>query len=93
MLGMMLPARLPSSTLTPPLTSRPSRGSYAASAREETFSSLGFVGSALYRISEALEMANHRAQSNTEEGSKRNISYHYDAGNDFYKLFLDNTMM
>ena len=38
-------------------------------------------------------MAAHRANSNTEAGSVRNISYHYDAGNDFYKLFLDNTMM
>ena len=38
-------------------------------------------------------MAAHRANSNTESGSKRNISYHYDAGNDFYRLFLDDTMM
>lgn len=27
------------------------------------------------------------------QGSRRNISAHYDAGNDMYKLFLDPTMM
>ena len=54
---------------------------------------LGLLGGLLYRLSEALEMAAHRANTNTEEGSVRNISYHYDAGNDFYKLFLDDTML
>ena len=29
---------------------------------------------------------------NTLSGSKKNISYHYDLGNDFYRLFLDETM-
>ena len=70
-----------------------SRASCGQKAREATFESLGSLGGLLYRISEAFEMAAHRANSNTESGSKRNISYHYDAGNDFYKLFLDDTMM
>ncbi|MEM1110740.1 MAG: cyclopropane-fatty-acyl-phospholipid synthase family protein [Pseudomonadota bacterium] len=35
----------------------------------------------------------HYANRNTREGSKRNISAHYDLGNDFFKLFLDDTMM
>lgn len=35
----------------------------------------------------------HRARANTIEGSRRNIEEHYDAGNDMYKLFLDDTMM
>ncbi|APX22351.1 MAG: class I SAM-dependent methyltransferase [Rhodobacteraceae bacterium] len=29
---------------------------------------------------------------NTKRGSRRNISAHYDLGNDFYKLWLDETM-
>ena len=39
------------------------------------------------------EMAAHKALSNTKEGSKKNIEYHYDAGNAFYSLFLDNTLL
>lgn len=31
-------------------------------------------------------------QSNTIKGSKRNINAHYDLGNDFYSLWLDETM-
>lgn len=34
----------------------------------------------------------HMARRNTTEGSKLNISAHYDLGNDFYALFLDGTM-
>jgi cyclopropane-fatty-acyl-phospholipid synthase len=34
----------------------------------------------------------HRARRNTVEGSRRNIEAHYDLGNDFYELFLDETM-
>jgi len=34
----------------------------------------------------------HRWRSNSEEGSRRNIQAHYDLGNDFYRLFLDETM-
>ncbi|EEH51902.1 uncharacterized protein MICPUCDRAFT_23078, partial [Micromonas pusilla CCMP1545] len=40
-----------------------------------------------------MEFAAHAALSNTREGSKRNIEYHYDAGNRFYKLWLDDTML
>ncbi|MFN2288541.1 MAG: class I SAM-dependent methyltransferase, partial [Chromatocurvus sp.] len=35
----------------------------------------------------------HTINRNTHEGSKRNISAHYDLGNDFFRLFLDPTMM
>ena len=31
----------------------------------------------------------HRMRRNTRSGSRRNISAHYDLGNDFYRLFLD----
>jgi cyclopropane-fatty-acyl-phospholipid synthase len=34
----------------------------------------------------------HRARRNTISGSRRNIRAHYDLGNDFYRLFLDETM-
>lgn len=34
----------------------------------------------------------HRARDNNLRGSKENISAHYDLGNDFYKLWLDETM-
>ena len=34
----------------------------------------------------------HRARSNTREGSKANISAHYDLGNAFYELWLDPGM-
>ena len=34
----------------------------------------------------------HLLRANTKAGSKRNIIAHYDLGNDFYKLWLDETM-
>ncbi len=34
----------------------------------------------------------HRRNRNTKPGSRRNISAHYDLGNDFYRLWLDETM-
>jgi cyclopropane-fatty-acyl-phospholipid synthase len=35
----------------------------------------------------------HWFNRNTKEGSRKNISAHYDLGNNFFKLFLDETMM
>jgi cyclopropane-fatty-acyl-phospholipid synthase len=34
----------------------------------------------------------HRLRRNTLAGSRRNIEAHYDLGNDFYRLFLDETL-
>ena len=34
----------------------------------------------------------HRLNENTKSRSKKNISFHYDLGNEFYKLWLDNSM-
>ncbi len=34
----------------------------------------------------------HKINANTKSGSKKNISAHYDLSNDFYKLWLDETM-
>lgn len=35
----------------------------------------------------------HMMNRNTESGSRRNIYAHYDLGNEFFKLFLDPTLM
>ncbi len=45
--------------------------------------------SALSFIADALR---HRLRQNSVSGSRRNISSHYDLGNDFYRLFLDPAM-
>ncbi len=34
----------------------------------------------------------HRRNANSKRGSRRNISYHYDLGNDFYQHWLDPSM-
>ena len=49
----------------------------------------GFPGMALVR---AWEKARFWFQSNTKRQALKNISYHYDLGNDFYSLWLDETM-
>jgi len=53
---------------------------------------VGLLTEAVNWVGAQMEMAAHKALSNTKEGSRKNIEYHYDAGNDFYKLFLDSTM-
>ncbi|PKQ16894.1 MAG: SAM-dependent methyltransferase [Actinobacteria bacterium HGW-Actinobacteria-7] len=39
-----------------------------------------------------LARAWHALRDNDIEGSRKNISHHYDLGNDFYRLWLDSTM-
>ncbi len=39
-----------------------------------------------------IERARHWWRSNTVAGARRNIADHYDLGNDFYSLWLDETM-
>lgn len=34
----------------------------------------------------------HRLRANSRDGARANIEYHYDLGNDFYKLWLDETL-
>ena len=41
----------------------------------------------------ALQRFFHWINRNTREGARRNISAHYDLGNDFFALWLDETMM
>ena len=49
----------------------------------------GFTGLALLR---AYEKMRFWMQSNSKRQAKKNISYHYDLGNTFYALWLDDTM-
>jgi cyclopropane-fatty-acyl-phospholipid synthase len=43
-------------------------------------------------LSRALDRLRHLARRNHRRGSRRNIAYHYDLGNDFYQLWLDSGM-
>ena len=43
-------------------------------------------------MSRALNRVYHRLRDNHRRGSRRNIAYHYDLGNDFYARWLDATM-
>ncbi|WP_417843730.1 class I SAM-dependent methyltransferase [Thalassospira sp.] len=43
-------------------------------------------------ISRLVHRLAHLRNANTIEGSRRNISYHYDLGNEFYRLWLDPGM-
>ncbi|MEO7433486.1 MAG: cyclopropane-fatty-acyl-phospholipid synthase family protein [Dokdonella sp.] len=47
----------------------------------------------LARIGGSVMKALHAVARNTQAGSRRNIAAHYDLGNDFFKLFLDDNMM
>lgn len=44
------------------------------------------------RVSAWFDRLYHLRRDNTLKGSKENIEAHYDLGNDFYRLWLDNTM-
>ncbi len=46
----------------------------------------------LAKLTEPLYKLFHVGRKNTKIGSKKNISSHYDLSNDFYKLFLDETL-
>ena len=48
-------------------------------------------GTAIF--SKPLQKLLHWFNRNTQDGSRRNISAHYDLGNDFYRLWLDEKMM
>ena len=44
------------------------------------------------RLGQTLARLYHASRKNTRDGSRRNISEHYDLGNDFFELMLDPTM-
>jgi cyclopropane-fatty-acyl-phospholipid synthase len=45
------------------------------------------------RLTAPLQKLFHWVNRNTHEGARRNISAHYDLGNDFFALWLDPTLM
>ena len=45
------------------------------------------------RFTEPLQKLFHWVNKNSHEGARRNISAHYDLGNEFFALWLDQTMM
>ncbi|MEQ8207204.1 MAG: cyclopropane-fatty-acyl-phospholipid synthase family protein, partial [Woeseia sp.] len=47
----------------------------------------------LARLTQPLQKAFHWFNRNSQKGSRRNISAHYDLGNDFFALWLDQRMM
>jgi cyclopropane-fatty-acyl-phospholipid synthase len=49
----------------------------------------GFPGLGLVR---AYERMRHWMRGNSRRQARKNIAYHYDLGNDFYRLWLDDTM-
>ena len=49
----------------------------------------GFPGMSFVR---AYERLRHWMRRNTKEQARKNISYHYDLGNEFYGLWLDDSM-
>lgn len=51
------------------------------------------VDSGLAVIMKPVQRMLHWLNKNTHKGSRRNIAAHYDLGNDFYQLWLDERMM
>jgi cyclopropane-fatty-acyl-phospholipid synthase len=47
----------------------------------------------LNKLTRTAQRVRHLKRSNTVKGSKRNIAEHYDLSNDFFRLFLDQSMM
>lgn len=50
------------------------------------------VGRGLTNLLAVVNRVGHLLRSNTRANSRRNIAEHYDLGNDFYALWLDETM-
>jgi cyclopropane-fatty-acyl-phospholipid synthase len=50
------------------------------------------AGGYLARLASWANRRRHRARDNSPEGSRRNVADHYDLGNEFYRLFLDDSL-
>jgi cyclopropane-fatty-acyl-phospholipid synthase len=50
------------------------------------------IETGLARLAQPLQRVFHALRDNTRRGSRANIAAHYDLGNDFYSLFLDESM-
>ncbi len=59
--------------------------------RNET--SLEAIEGGAARLAAPLRRLGHWLRRNSRSGSRRNISAHYDLGNDFFRLMLDESMM
>ena len=57
-------------------------------ANEGSFRSIAVPG----LVSRLLRQFQHFSNRNSRRGSRRNIAHHYDLGNDFYRLWLDESM-
>ncbi len=51
------------------------------------------VEGSLAKLTTPIQKVLHWLNRNTQTGSRKNIAAHYDLGNDFFKLMLDETMM
>jgi cyclopropane-fatty-acyl-phospholipid synthase len=51
------------------------------------------VDSGIAKLTRPVQKLLHWLNKNTREGSRRNIAAHYDLGNEFYRLWLDERMM
>ncbi len=56
-------------------------------------SSISSSNRLLNAANRAVLRVRHKLRANTVKGSKRNIAEHYDLSNDFFRLFLDKSMM
>ncbi|MCE9584942.1 MAG: cyclopropane-fatty-acyl-phospholipid synthase family protein, partial [Planctomycetes bacterium] len=50
------------------------------------------AGGVFAKLGSLFNRRKHAGRGNTIEGSRRNIADHYDLGNGFYRLFLDDTL-
>lgn len=53
---------------------------------------LDSLGTGLAKLAQPLLRGWHRLQKNSRAGARRNISAHYDLGDDLFRVFLDSTM-
>lgn len=60
---------------------------HLAHENNQAFASI--LGKKILNIS---QLRRHRKRHNSIQNSRRNISFHYDLGNDFYRLWLDRSM-
>jgi len=51
------------------------------------------VDSGLALLGKPVQKLVHAFRKNTRQGSRKNIAAHYDLGNDFYRIWLDRSMM
>jgi len=51
------------------------------------------IDKGLLKIQSAFRWVKHQLKRNTLTGSRKNIASHYDLSNDFFKVFLDKTLM